>query len=197
MLKKLSLLLLLSPALIFNPIKATPSNTVNIKDCRVAFSTPSGLEYVELDGEPQQGSTICNIAFNIKNRQTSHSTNGMIDGWREMTDIALAVKSTPLDDAIKSVEKMAQNPIQSKIFKLSSKNETDLKNGKLYVYTYTASNPTPSMLRLRQTGKVIFILGDNTHSISYTSYLTNPPTRGKASLKTLNLLFTSFDFKSH
>lgn len=190
-------ILLLLAILVLSPAKSTSSRTTKIilQGCHVAFSVPSRLEYIELDSSHQQRNSNCNISFKIKGRHAHDAPKGMIEGWREMVDMTLSVNSMPLKNAIKNIESLSLPSSQSKIFQLISKNEIDLKNGKLYKYTYSTVHPTSAMLRLRQTGKVIFVLGDNTHSISYTYYMTNPPDKEKTSLKTINMLFHSFEFK--
>ncbi|WP_157381415.1 hypothetical protein [Burkholderia ubonensis] len=166
-------------------------------DCGLSFLAPPGLEYVEVDGVMAAGNDACYIAFkytgNLKYKSTEYSP-AMPEGWRAMVDLVITVKHRSLGDGIEGIESPGGGA-QHGIFDLASKDHIEIGGGDLYVFVYSAKNPTPSMIRLGQSRETILISGNDEFSVSYYLYSSERLMgRKKKMNEVLRNLFLSFQF---
>lgn len=196
--KKLTILTILAVALSL-PFFAFAEKGEKIErpDCHLSFTAPGALEYIETDAPIEKRNVICSISFNMKDKPKSAMTHGTISGWNEMVDFSLYVKSVSIDKSIKIVQSENDTGINRTVFSKSSEKSIPLKNGKLYVLSYDATHPTPSMSRLNQVGKVTFLAGDDTHSIEHTEYLKKGNQASEDEIEILTKLFSSIEFQKN
>ncbi|CAM2164213.1 Transmembrane protein [Paraburkholderia sacchari] len=166
-------------------------------DCHLSFLVPNGLEYIEMDDFQVAKNDECYIAFKyvgdlkIKSRPDPPST---AEDWRWLTDFALTVESTSLDEGLAKI-KSAVGLEQNGMFRLVSNEHFLVPGGEMYVLHYLAVKPTKNMIRLNEEGVMIFIAGNDSRSVSYVQY-TGGRLREKDKKKAAiyRNLFSSFRF---
>jgi len=172
------------------------AETVVCEDCNLSFSVPSDMQYIRvLDAKVSPGD-VCYLAFNYAGalkRQHTAEQPSMPDDWRAQVDLVITFKKIPLVDQVKKVESF-DGGSQSGIFRLMSKDRIDIVNGTGYIYSYSATKPTASMRRLRQSKEVVFVVGDGARSAIYFLYPSGENWRQRMEVDAFKNLFSSFRF---
>ncbi|WP_250533939.1 hypothetical protein [Caballeronia sp. AZ10_KS36] len=165
-------------------------------DCRLSFSVPAELSYIEVAGAQVSNDELCYIAFDYASSAgNKHSQNlpPIPDDWRTQVDFWVTIKKVPLDKQIEAIES-AGGGSQGGIFSLDSKVRANPVRGDGYVFTYSYVKPTASMLQLKQSREVVFAVGDRWHSAVYYLYPVGADSKQRTELSVLKRLFSSFAF---
>ncbi|SAL52962.1 hypothetical protein AWB72_05656 [Caballeronia concitans] len=140
-------------------------------DFSTSFAVPDGLEHVEVENAIVVGGDLCCIAFDYTDRSDGKaigSTVAMPEDWRSQTDFVLDVR-TPLSIELDRIRSTGGAP-QKGTYRPIAHERLTLTGGELHIFVYQASRPTAAMIRLNQLTKVIFIAGDDDHTVSFYLY---------------------------
>lgn len=177
-------------------VKSEPVERDSVADCHLSFLAPSGLEYIELEGAIVLGKDECYLPFKYTGAMRSKLPGripSMPEDWRAMTDFSLTVEGIPLWENLNKIE--SNEGEGGGLFKLIAKEHALLPGGDLYVLKYVAAAPTASMVKLRETRRLILVAGNDFRSVSYYLYSGGKLSAMEARReKAMRDLFASFHF---